>query len=262
MYRDLKPSNVLLFPNGHIKLVDLGGVTETKHMASSTRSNHSTTRSNHSNQSEDFPTISSNRVRSYSVVGTNGYVPFFVLCAWLVFNILLCLRYMAPEMLAMVDEESELFDEGYSKSVDWWSLGILCIDLQMGYNPVKGVDVDRFLKWSGDYDRFINEVRTHPNVSNVAFQTYREFLDLDVNKRLGCGQDGFARLQNQELFKGIDWSRLMIGKMPPPDLPSILQTSTSVQYDSFDDMIKNCGGRKVKSAGEISGKLNFYFENW
>lgn len=46
---------------------------------------------------------------------------------------------MAPEMLKMEDPKHR--GKGYSKSVDWWSLGVMLYELLSGQNPFLSVDI-------------------------------------------------------------------------------------------------------------------------
>lgn len=98
MYRDLKPGNVIIMPDGHLKLSDLGGIVDPMervlkpanmlekalnflseyagddyHQHSS--SNHQTSSFESGGESAGDSTSRSSRLlRTYSIVGTRGYV--------------------------------------------------------------------------------------------------------------------------------------------------------------------------------------------
>jgi serine/threonine protein kinase len=126
----LKPNNVLLCANGHIQLIDLGGVLDETgnvlgvNQESSGLANLFTQQFGLGNpekityieDDEDLnqgnPNDKKNKSRRMSIMGTFGY--------------------MAPEMVIMLSQTSAE-KCGYTRAVDWWSLGVTMFKLLTGF---------------------------------------------------------------------------------------------------------------------------------
>eukprot|EP00903_Cladosiphon_okamuranus_P006169 g6066.t4 len=121
MYRDLKPCNVLLKGDGHIKLADMGGVAE---FAEGTCLETNKDKNPFSgteigalpykqSKGDGLPTLN-NKHRRRSIMGTQGY--------------------MAPEMV-ILPKQPRSVRKGYSNAVDYWSLGVTVFKLLTGSRP-------------------------------------------------------------------------------------------------------------------------------
>jgi serine/threonine protein kinase len=117
VYRDLKPENVLLNGDGHVKLTDFGLSRFTARRELSTtvvleeaEAASSETPSPHSEDASTpaTPQAGANAI-THSFCGTE--------------------QYMAPEVL---------LQKGHSAAVDFWSLGVLFSELLTGKHPFRG----------------------------------------------------------------------------------------------------------------------------
>jgi serum/glucocorticoid-regulated kinase 2 len=95
VYRDLKPENILLDYTGHIALCDFGLCK--LNMSETDRTNSAL----HFKKSE---VVSSDKC-DIAFCGTPEYI--------------------APELLE---------SQGYTKTVDWWTLGVLIYEMMVGYD--------------------------------------------------------------------------------------------------------------------------------
>ena len=160
IYRDIKPENILLDNQGHIKLTDFGLSR----------------------------LCSGKNEKAFTICGT----PY----------------YMAPEIFER---------KGYNDSVDWWSLGCLMYEMLDG-RPLFNYGKDKFKPDPNEYKKKI----VYPNnFSDEAKDLIKQLLNLDPNKRLGSGPNGFENLKSHKYFEDIDWDDLENKKVDAPFVPKI-----------------------------------------
>lgn len=119
-------------------------------------------------------------------------------------------EYMAPEMIAR---------NGYSKSVDWWSLGALFYEMLTSNPPFTA-------KSQKELDRkILSEKFTIPSYLTAgASSLLKGLLEKDSNKRLGSSKStmfnigGVAALKQHMFFDNIDWIAIEYLEVEPPNI--------------------------------------------
>ena len=138
-------------------------------------------------------------------------------------------EYMAPEMIAR---------NGYSKAVDWWSLGALFFEMLTGNPP--------FQAKNGNQKELDKKILTEKFVSPSyltanAVLLLKGLLEKDATKRLGAAKGnmfnigGVSALKQHCFFDGFNWAALAKLELVPPD---VLSYDNSVAGSSKDSNIK------------------------
>ncbi|KAL2209844.1 serine/threonine protein kinase [Sarocladium strictum] len=141
-------------------------------------------------------------------------------------------EYLAPEVL--------LDESGYTKMVDFWSLGVLVFEMCCGWSPFYAEDTQQMYK-----NIAFGKVRfPRETLSQEGRNFVKGLLNRNPRHRLGATDDA-EELKRHPFFGDIDWDLLTKKLITPPFKPK-LKSETDVSY--FDP--------EFTTALEQNGSLN------
>uniref|UniRef100_A0A665WMC3 protein kinase C n=1 Tax=Echeneis naucrates TaxID=173247 RepID=A0A665WMC3_ECHNA len=118
-------------------------------------------------------------------------------------------EFLAPEVLT---------DNNYTRSVDWWGLGVLIYEMLVGESPFPGDDEEEV------FDSIVNDDVRFPRFLSPLLQKNPEM-------RLGAGEDDASEIKRDRFFQGTDWDALLARKVKPPFLPVIRAPQDVSNFD-------------------------------
>lgn len=123
-------------------------------------------------------------------------------------------EYLAPELL---------LNQGYTRSVDWWTLGILLYEMLTGLPPFYDDDVPTM------YRKILqNELKFPTWLENTDAQDLLiKLIQKDPSKRLNDAQ----LIKNHSFFKDIDWQKLLSKNYLPPFKPNVENLLDTSNFD-------------------------------
>lgn len=125
-------------------------------------------------------------------------------------------EYLAPEVL--------LDESGYTKMVDFWSLGVLVFEMCCGWSPFYAEDTQQMYK-----NIAFGKVRfPRDTLSQEGRNFVKGLLNRNPKHRLGATDDA-EELMRHPFFEDIDWSLLAQKLIAPPFKPK-LKSETDVSY--------------------------------
>jgi protein kinase X len=60
-----------------------------------------------------------------------------------------------------------------------------------------------------------------PHIEPKARDLIKSFLCADRNVRMGCSKSGPDEIKAHKWFRGVEWSTVLLRKIPPPWVPKI-----------------------------------------
>ncbi|KAI9692910.1 MAG: hypothetical protein M1822_004904 [Bathelium mastoideum] len=126
-------------------------------------------------------------------------------------------EYLAPELL---------HGTGYTKTVDWWTLGVLLYEMLTGLPPFYDENTNEM------YRKILTEPLHFPGpeiVPPAARDLLARLLDRDATKRLGV--NGAAEIKAHHFFHSIDWRKLLDRKYEPSFKPNVTDERDTANFD-------------------------------
>ncbi|KAF9246987.1 kinase-like domain-containing protein [Melanogaster broomeanus] len=127
-------------------------------------------------------------------------------------------EYLAPEVL--------LDEHGYSKLVDFWSLGVLLFEMCCGWSPFYAEDTQQMYK-----NICFGKIRFPRNVISEEGKMFvKGLLNRNPKHRLGSQRDA-EELKEHPFFASIDWKALSMKQVTPPFKPIVESDESTANFD-------------------------------
>ncbi|KAJ7982559.1 putative Kinase [Quillaja saponaria] len=257
VHRDLKPDNLLISQDGHIKLTDfglsqVGLINSTDDLSGPAVSTNGFLGDD---ERKTQPSLNREQRQKQSVVGTPDY--------------------LAPEILLGM---------GHGATADWWSVGVILFELLVGIPPFNAEHPQQI------FDSIINRDIPWPNVPDeMSYEAY-DLIDklLTENPVQRLGATGAREVKRHSFFKDINWDTLarqkamFIPSAEPHDTSYFMSRYIWNPEDEhvaggsdFDDMTETCSssscnihdedGDECGSLADFSGPTlagNYSFSNF
>ncbi|KAI0534582.1 Pkinase-domain-containing protein [Xylaria digitata] len=126
-------------------------------------------------------------------------------------------EYLAPELL---------LGQGYKKTVDWWTLGVLLYEMLTGLPPFYDENTNEM------YRKILSEPLHFPGpdvVPPAAKDLLTKLLNRKPEERLGAA--GSAEIKAHPFFHAIDWRKLLQRKYEPTFKPRVLDATDTDNFD-------------------------------
>ncbi|KAL6705757.1 Serine/threonine-protein kinase [Coniothyrium glycines] len=150
-------------------------------------------------------------------------------------------EYLAPEVL--------LDEHGYTKMVDFWSLGVLVFEMCCGWSPFYAEDTQQMYK-----NIAFGKVRFPRDALSTEGRNFvKGLLNRNPKHRLGATRDA-EELKAHPFFADVDWDALTKKNVVPPFKPKLKGELDVSNFDpEFTNALNGNGSLNARAAALASG---------
>lgn len=150
-------------------------------------------------------------------------------------------EYLAPEVL--------LDEAGYTKMVDFWSLGVLVFEMVCGWSPFYAEDTQQMYK-----NIAFGKVRFPRDALSVEGRNFvKGLLNRNPKHRLGAEGDA-EQLKAHPFFADIDWVALGKKNLVPPFKPRLKHELDTSNFDpEFTNAVHGVSSLNARAAAAAAG---------
>ncbi|GMG99128.1 hypothetical protein Nepgr_000968 [Nepenthes gracilis] len=254
IHRDIKPDNLLLDKNGHMKLSDFG-LCKPLYCATLSTINENESIDENNREPMDIDGCLADAGNSCSWRSAREQLQH-----WqrnrrkLAFSTVGTPDYIAPEVL---------LKKGYGMECDWWSLGAILYEMLVGYPPFYSDDpittCRKIVHWR-NYLKFPEDAKLSLESKDLICR-----LLCDVEHRLGTG--GAEQIKAHPWFKDVMWDKLYeMEAAYKPQVNGELDTQNFMKFDELDPPTPSKAGsgpsRKMLLTPKDLSFVGYTFKNF
>ena len=150
-------------------------------------------------------------------------------------------EYLAPEVL--------LDEQGYTKMVDFWSLGVLVFEMCCGWSPFYAEDTQQMYK-----NIAFGKVRFPRDALSAEGRNFvKGLLNRNPKHRLGANRDA-QELIEHPFFADVDWKALAQKNLVPPFKPKLSSVGDTSNFDpEFTNALNTSSSLNARAAALANG---------
>ncbi|KAI8063482.1 kinase-like domain-containing protein [Gongronella butleri] len=135
--------------------------------------------------------------------------------------------YLSPEVIN---------SKGYSKAVDWWSLGVLIYEMLAGQTPFYDEDQLKL------FEKILEgKIRYPSHFDEAAVSLVSKLLTADLSKRYGNLKRGSDDIKEHPWFHGVDFELLLAKQIRAPYIPHLRGDGDASHFDRYPETNEQYG---------------------
>ncbi|KAG8045925.1 hypothetical protein GUJ93_ZPchr0008g12349 [Zizania palustris] len=246
IHRDIKPDNLLLDKNGHMKLSDFGLCKPIDCSKLSTLNEDEPMGDDNLRESMDIDSSLSETTNGRRWRSQHEQLQHWQMNRRkLAFSTVGTPDYIAPEVL---------LKKGYGMECDWWSLGAIMYEMLVGYPPFYSDDpittCRKIVHWR-NHLKFPEDSRVSPEARDLICR-----LLCDVDHRIGSA--GADQIKAHPWFQGVAWEKLYEMEAAfKPQVNDELDTQNFMKFEEMDNPPTRTGSGPSRKMMLNSKDLSF-----